>query len=141
MMESDIPAILCIPRVHGRKAKTDVLPFYNSRGDRVNGANGHFVVVTAITQDEDTKTLFFEISSWGVKYYIDYNEYLAFLKHHFNGYLLNAEFSDEDLAFRIKNIAFSDEEKKLRRRQNARAYWEENFNAEKNYSEFVDNII
>lgn len=89
MIENDIPAILCIPRVHGRKAKTDVLPFYNSQGVRVNGANGHFVVVTAITQDEDTKNLFFEISSWGVKYYIDYNEYLTFLKHHFNGYLGN----------------------------------------------------
>lgn len=62
------------------------------------------------------------------------------VKHHFNGYLLGVDFSDEDFAFRIKNIAFSDEEKKLRRRQNARAYWEENFNADKNYSEFTEKI-
>lgn len=62
------------------------------------------------------------------------------VKHHFNGYLLDVDFSDEDFAFRIKNIVFSDEEKKLRRRQNAREYWEENFNADKNYSEFTEKI-
>lgn len=62
------------------------------------------------------------------------------IKHHFNGYLLDPNFSDEDFAFRIKNIAFSDEEKKLKRRQNARAYWEEKFNADKNYLEFTQKI-
>lgn len=89
MLEADIPVILCIPRVHGKKAKTDMLPFYNDKGIRVNAVNGHFVVVTAMAQDEETEKIYLEVSSWGVKYYIDYAEYVAFLKHHINGYLGN----------------------------------------------------
>lgn len=89
MLENDIPVILCIPRVHGSKAKTELLPFYNKNGDRVSGTNGHFVVVTAITQEESTSRLFLEVSSWGVKYYIDYSEYVLFLKKHINGFLGN----------------------------------------------------
>ena len=89
MLRNDIPVILCIPRVHGKKAATDLLPFYNEKAVRTNGANGHFVVVTGICRNENTSKIYFEISSWGNRYYIDYSEYLGFLKHHFNGHLGN----------------------------------------------------
>lgn len=89
MLKNDIPVILCIPRVHGKKASTDLLPMYNEKAVRTNGTNGHFVVVTGICQDETSSKLYFEISSWGCRYYIEYSEYLHFLKHHFNGLLGN----------------------------------------------------
>lgn len=89
MLRNDIPVILCIPRVHGKKSSSDLLPFYNEKAVRTNGTNGHFVVVTGICQDESTSKIYFEISSWGNRYYIDYSEYLNFLKHHFNGLLGN----------------------------------------------------
>ena len=54
------------------------------------------------------------------------------VKINFNGELLHVDFSDGDFASAIKMYYQSGEEKKKTRRQNARLYWEQNFNAEKN---------
>lgn len=62
------------------------------------------------------------------------------IKNQFNGILIPSDFSNEDLAFEIKRMAFSDGETMQRFRENARGYWEENFNAHKNYTEFTELI-
>lgn len=63
------------------------------------------------------------------------------IKHNYNGRLINAKFVDSDLAFEIKQLAFKETGERQKMRNNARSYWEENFNADNNYSEFVKKII
>ena len=63
------------------------------------------------------------------------------VKNNFNGYLLDVDFKDGTLAHILKKYALSDKADIGRLRQNARSYWEENFNAEKNYTEFLKKII
>lgn len=62
------------------------------------------------------------------------------VKTNFNGKTLNVDFDDKDLAFEIKKFAFADSSERKRIKENARLYWEQNFNAETNYNEFADNI-
>lgn len=82
MLSNDIPVILCIPRLIGPRQKERSLPFYrlfdNDSFREVTKVNGHFVTVTGIVSDGDNKYL--EISSWGQKYYISFDEYMAFTK-------------------------------------------------------------
>ena len=63
------------------------------------------------------------------------------VKNNFNGMLLDVDCDNRDIAAAIKNYYFSDENEKKSKRNNARLYWEQNFNAEKNYSEFLRKII
>lgn len=63
------------------------------------------------------------------------------VKNNFNGRLISKDFEDDDLAFEIKRFYGLSPEEKAQMRENARIYWEENFNAEKNYTNFVNNII
>lgn len=63
------------------------------------------------------------------------------LKNNYNGILMKENFADSDLAFEIKRFAFAEKEKTEKMRKNARSYWEENFNADNNYSEFLKKII
>lgn len=62
------------------------------------------------------------------------------VKINFNGELLDVDFDDSDFASAVKMYCRSPEDKKNKRRQNARLYWEQNFNAAKNYSEFAEKI-
>ena len=90
MLKNDIPVILCIPRVLGRKnAKNDRLVFYNEKLEKAESTNGHFVTVTGIWEHTETSKLFLEISSWGIRYFISYEEYVVFLKKHLMGLLGN----------------------------------------------------
>ena len=63
------------------------------------------------------------------------------VKNNFNGYLLDVDFKDGTLAHILKKYTQDDRENVRRLRQNARSYWEENFNAEKKYTEFMNKII
>lgn len=85
MLQNDMPVILCIPKAQGRKASRDLLPLYNENAVRTNGTNGHFVVITGIYQDETTSKIYFEVSSWGQRFFIEYSEYLHYQKTHLNG--------------------------------------------------------
>ncbi len=62
------------------------------------------------------------------------------IKDGYNGWLVAPDFTDEELAKKIKEIILTDKEKLSEMRKNARAFWEENFNAEKNYALFADEI-
>ena len=57
-----------------------------------------------------------------------------------NGFLLQKEFTDSDLADRIRRFYEMSNEEYARYRKSARDDWKENFNAEKNYSDFTDAI-
>ncbi|AOZ97289.1 hypothetical protein [Butyrivibrio hungatei] len=45
-------------------------------------ASSHYVVITAIYEEKDivgTSRIMLEISSWGKKYYVDYDQYIDFV--------------------------------------------------------------
>lgn len=62
------------------------------------------------------------------------------IRDRYNGVLISPDFTDEELAERIKEIISYSKEEKVRMRKNARSYWEENFDAQKNFSEFAKEI-
>lgn len=58
----------------------------------------------------------------------------------YNGNLISPDFTDEELAVKIKEFISYSNEEKLKMRENARSFWAENFDAEKNFSEFAREI-
>lgn len=94
MLSEDIPVILCIPMMLLKKDKKDGIRLY----DRVDGKDGsftyhekaftraHYVMVTGILEEE--KESYYEISSWGKKYFINCKEYDILIKTHFLGTIL-----------------------------------------------------
>ena len=97
MIKNDIPVILNVPKLMvPLRNRKDKLPFYilqsSESGKQMlsHGAStaAHFVVVTGVFRDGDKK--YYQISSWGRKYYIDSDEFLAFTKKTlFGGFLGN----------------------------------------------------
>ena len=57
-----------------------------------------------------------------------------------NGFLLKADVSDKEIAEVISRVASMSVAEYCELRKNARASWNENFNSEKNYSEFVRDL-
>lgn len=62
------------------------------------------------------------------------------VKDGFNGILVDENFTDEVLAQKIKEIILSSKEEREAMRKNARSFWEENFDAEKNFTAFAKEI-
>ncbi len=62
------------------------------------------------------------------------------IKDSYNGLLIDPDFTDEALAEKIKEIALSKKEERVAMRKNARSFWEENFDARKNCTEFAKEI-
>ncbi len=99
MLSKDIPVILAIgpntPNLWGKKG----IPFYELReidyqepdstgkeGSKPyyykavqQDINGHFVTVTGVIKDDITGRIMLCISSWGRKYYINYEEYRDYI--------------------------------------------------------------
>lgn len=100
MLEKDIPVILCVPKMVGKKVKEHKLGFYQySERELVQktAISAHYVVVTGINMlsemeqygvNTSEKRTLLEISSWGKKYYIDWQEYKDFIDTHFLGTIL-----------------------------------------------------
>ncbi|MEG1497600.1 MAG: glycosyltransferase, partial [Clostridiales bacterium] len=57
-----------------------------------------------------------------------------------NGILLDKDFSDNQLIEAINKFAFMPNDEYLKYRDNARNIWEKNYDAEKNYTEFLNEI-
>lgn len=89
MLKNDIPVILCIPRTFGLKTHKAILSLYDESLSVISATSGHFVTVTGLFRDEDTGLLYYRVSSWGNKYYISHEEYIAFLRSHIMGLLGN----------------------------------------------------
>ncbi|MBO4862874.1 MAG: hypothetical protein J5517_00765 [Eubacterium sp.] len=91
MLGNDIPVIIAIGPGFFRKEK---VRFYNKRKDDkgrtvfkpVTKTKDHYVTVTGVEEGEHT---FLEISSWGKKYYINFDEYLEYVKKNDNFYFSN----------------------------------------------------
>jgi len=91
MLKQDIPVILCIPMMLLKKDKKDGLTFYQRSGEEWQVrtvVSGHYVMVTGIVQECGSGEIFMEISSWGKKYYINWNEYEKLIRTHFLGTIL-----------------------------------------------------
>jgi len=101
MLRKDIPVILSIgpntPILWGKKG----IPFYErceidyqEDTEKPSGApkpyyykpvqqniNGHYVTVTGLIKDEVAERIMLRISSWGKKYYINYEEYRDYIEN------------------------------------------------------------
>ena len=89
MLRKDIPVILCIPLMIFKKDKKQGITFYKKEKDGYSKActvSAHYVVVTGIFKEHDG--IYMSISSWGVKYYISWEEYDQFIHTHFLGTIL-----------------------------------------------------
>ncbi len=62
------------------------------------------------------------------------------VKDGYNGMLIPADFSDEEFAEKIKEIILSSKSEREIMRNNSRTFWEDNFDAEKNYTHFAAEI-
>lgn len=102
MLRQDIPVILSVgpntPKLWGKEG----IPFYERKEieyqepevDKAspkkpyyyqvkqNNINSHYVTVTGIIKDEITGQIMLQISSWGRKYYINYEEYRDYIDNH-----------------------------------------------------------
>lgn len=91
MLTEDLPVILCIPMMLRKKDKKDGISFYqekNEKLEKVCTVSAHFVMVTGIIQEQGSRDAFLEISSWGKKYYVNWNEYDKLIRTHFLGTIL-----------------------------------------------------
>lgn len=93
MLAQDIPVILCIPiklfSSRRRAEGEDGLTLYQRSGEAYRRAavtNAHYVVVTGIISEEGGEYL--EISSWGKKYFVQWNEYERLIQKRFLGTIL-----------------------------------------------------
>lgn len=89
MLEKDIPVILGVPMLFGRKNKGCGIWFYQKENGQYQKAcivSAHYVVITGVIKE--TNEIYFKISSWGKKYYISWKEYDELIHTHFLGTIL-----------------------------------------------------
>lgn len=94
MLGQDIPVICCIPMMLLKKDKEDYLSLYRWQRNaehpdkliKATNAREHYVMITGINVIDEE--LFYEVSSWGKKFYINCKEYDDFMRKHFLGILL-----------------------------------------------------
>lgn len=89
MLALDLPVVLCIPMMLFKKDKGNGITFYlkkNGKMEKACTVSAHYVMVTGIF--EENKEIFLELSSWGKKYYINWNEYDNLIHNHFLGTIL-----------------------------------------------------
>lgn len=89
MLDSDIPVIMCVPVLFGKKNKGQGLTFYQKENgvyQKKCTVTAHYVVISELI--EENGRTYFGISSWGKKYYIDREEYELLIRKHFLGTIL-----------------------------------------------------
>lgn len=95
MLENDIPVIFSVgpntPNLWGKKEvnlyakseENDKVSNDSSKDEnkyiKVKSVNGHYMTITGITIDGTTGRIILCVSSWGKKYYIDYDEYRDYI--------------------------------------------------------------
>lgn len=62
------------------------------------------------------------------------------IKDGYNGLLLSPDFTDEELLEKIRELVLSGKDERKKMRENARDFWEKNFDAQSNYSRFAKEI-
>lgn len=89
MLGRDIPVILCMPYMVRKKDKGRGVTFYQKKENkfvRAAGVSAHYIVVTGVVKESGR--IYLEISSWGKKYYIDWEEYDSLIHSCFLGTIL-----------------------------------------------------
>lgn len=89
MLGKDIPVILCVPMLFGRKNKGRGIWFYkkeNGRYQRTCIVSAHYIVITGVIKEENE--IYLKLSSWGKEYYINWKEYDELIHTHFLGTIL-----------------------------------------------------
>ncbi len=89
MLHKDIPVILCIPILFGNRNKDKGIILYKKDGDayrKVQTVSAHYVTVTGVIKED--RGPYFEISSWGKRYYINWQEYKHLIYGNFLGTIL-----------------------------------------------------
>jgi len=116
----------------GNMSNTDVLKFYRKTP---------IDLFINVSNTEGLPISIMEAISFGIPVVAtDVGGVSEIVKNNYNGRLLDVDFSDNDFAHRIRRFYSASQEDKQKFRQNAREYWEQNFNADKNYSEFTEKI-
>ena len=62
------------------------------------------------------------------------------IKDGYNGLLLSPDFTDAELLEKIRELVLSGKDERKKMRENARDFWEKNFDAQSNYSRFAKEI-
>ncbi|MCM1127336.1 MAG: hypothetical protein NC429_12800 [Lachnospiraceae bacterium] len=91
MLARDFPVILCIPMILFKKDKKNGLPFYRlekGKMRQVAAVSAHYVMITGMMEEPESGETFFEISSWGKKYYVNWKEYENMMRTCFLGTFL-----------------------------------------------------
>lgn len=91
MLAKDLPVILCIPMILFRKKQKEGLHFYRMENGKMQKAatvSAHYVMVTGIVAENGSEEAFFEISSWGKKYYVNWLEYQNMMRRNLFGSIL-----------------------------------------------------
>lgn len=82
-LKKGIPVIIQVG-LGDPKDKNDRISLYNENGSRVNSTHDHYMTITGIRTNKDIVTgeekKYLEVSTWGEKYYIDYDEFLEYKK-------------------------------------------------------------
>lgn len=89
MLHRDIPVILCIPVMFGKRNEGKGVALYKKDGSgyhKVQTVNAHYVMITGVIKEDGGP--YFEISSWGKRYYINWQEYKSLIYRHFLGTIL-----------------------------------------------------
>ena len=89
MLRQDIPVICCIPMILLKKDRNDYLQLYRFEEEKLIKATctrAHYVTITGINVIEED--MYYEVSSWGKRFYISTKEYNYFMRKHFLGTLL-----------------------------------------------------
>lgn len=89
MLSRDIPVILCIPMMFGKKNKGHGICFYKMENGRLCArctVSAHYVIITGLIEKDGE--IYIRISSWGTMYYISWKEYSRLIHTHFMGTIL-----------------------------------------------------
>ncbi|NBJ94448.1 hypothetical protein [Parablautia muri] len=89
MLDHDIPVIMCVPVLLGKNNKGQGLIFYQKENGVYHKkctVTAHYVIIAELV--EENGRIYFGISSWGKKYYVDREEYELLIRKHFLGTIL-----------------------------------------------------
>ena len=116
----------------GRVPNTQVLDFYK---------NEKIDLLVNVSTTEGLPVSMMEALSYSIPVLAtDVGGVGEIIKDGYNGIMIPSDFTDEELAEKIKTIILSDKAERQQMRNNARQFWNDNFNSKVNYTQFAENI-
>ncbi len=116
----------------GRISNTQVREFY--RNEKVD-------ILLNVSTTEGLPVSMMEALSFSIPVIAtDVGGVKEIIKDGYNGLLISSDFTDEELLAKIRELMLSDKDERKRMRENARDFWEKNFDAHSNYADFAKEI-